>query len=220
MLSVPLVLALVRPFVKSSFSLAASRRVASHYGTDATVFGFGRPGPRPPLLTVMVGGVLGVVGVLAVMAVLRVAVLVRRLRGGGVRRVLVVVRVRGRVVVVVVVVGRRVLRHLAVVRVVAVELGLHRVRHLCCVVQVGRVGLVGDEGGLAGGRPLGRVAPLGGRLPPLASEDGAQDGAGRRVGACGVAAAAAAAAGGSVSRRGGSPPRVRTANDGPFHIAV
>lgn len=233
MLSVPLVLALVRPFVKVP-SLVASRRVASHYGTDATVFGFGRPGPRPPLLTVMVGGVLGVVGVLAVMAVLRVAVLVRRLRGGGVRRVLVVVRVRGRVVVVVVVVGRRVLRHLAVVRVVAVELGLHRVRHLCCVVQVGRVGLVGDEGGLAGGRPLGRVAPLGGRLPPLAAEDGAQDGAGRRVGAGGVAAAAAggvaaaaaaaaggvataaAAAGGSISRRGGSPPHVRTANDGPL----
>lgn len=118
----------------------------------------------------MVGGVLGVV--LAVMAVLRVAVLVRG-RPGGVRRVLVVVRVGRRVVVVVVVVGRRVLGHLAVVGVVAVELSLHRVHHLCRVVQVGGVGLVGDEGGVAGGR----VAPaLGGRLPPLAAEDGAQDG--------------------------------------------
>lgn len=163
----------------------------------------------------MVGGVLGVVGVLAVMAVLRVAVLVRRRRAGRVRRVLVVVRVGRRVVVVVVVVGRRVLRHLAVVGVVAVELSLHRVRHLCCVVQVGGVGLVGDEGGVAGGRAQGRVAPtLGGRFPPLASEDGAQDGGGGRVGAGGVATAAAT--GGSLSRRGGSPPRVRAANDGPL----
>lgn len=126
----------------------------------------------------MVGGVLGVVGVLAVMAVLRVAVLVRG-RARRVRRVLVVVRVGRWVVVVVVVVGRRVLRHLAVVGVVAVELSLHCVRHLCCVVQVGRVGLVGDESGVPSGRAHGRVAPtLGGRLSPLAAKDGAQDGGG------------------------------------------
>lgn len=91
---------------------------------------------------------------LAVMAVLRVGVLVR-VRGVG--RVLVVLRVGGRVVVVVVVVRRRVLRDLAVLGMVTVELGLPRVCYLCCVVQVGRVGLVGYEGGVTGRRE-GRVA--------------------------------------------------------------
>lgn len=85
-------------------------------------------------------------GMLAVMAVLRMAVLVCV---WGVGRVLVVLRVGRGVVVVVVVVGRRVLRHLAVVGVVAVVLGLHCVCYLCCVVQVGRVGLVGYESWVA-----------------------------------------------------------------------
>ena len=61
---------------------------------------------------------------------------------------LVVLRVGRRVVVVVVVVRRRVLWDLAVVGVVTVELGLHCVCYLCCVVQVGRVGLVGYESGV------------------------------------------------------------------------
>lgn len=86
---------------------------------------------------------------LAVMAVLRVAVLVC-VRGVG--RVLVVLRVGRGVVVVVVVVRRRVLWDLAVVGVVAVVLGLRWVCYLCCVVQVGRVGLVGYECGLTGRR--------------------------------------------------------------------
>lgn len=63
----------------------------------------------------------------------------------GVGRVLVVLRVGRGVVVVVVVVGRRVLWDLAEVGMVAVELGLHCMCYLCCVVQVGRVGLVGYE---------------------------------------------------------------------------
>lgn len=89
-------------------------------------------------------GVRRVVGMLTVVAVLWVRVLVR------VSRVLVELRVGGRVVVVVVVVGRWILRDLAVVGMVTVVLGLHRVCDLCCVVQVGRVGLVGYEGRVAG----------------------------------------------------------------------
>lgn len=92
-------------------------------------------------------GVRGVMGMLAVVAVLRVGVLVR-VRGVG--RVLVVLRVGRGVVVVVVVVRRWILRDLAVLGVVTVELGLHCVCYLCCVVQVGRVGLVGYESGLTG----------------------------------------------------------------------
>lgn len=108
---------------------------------------------------------------LAVVAVLGVRVLVPV---RGVSRVLVVLRVGGRVVVVVMVVGRRVLRDLAVVGMVSVVLGLHRVCDLCCVVQVGRVGLVGDEGRVTG-RGQGGVA-LGRRFPSLAAEKRPQDG--------------------------------------------
>lgn len=61
---------------------------------------------------------------------------------------LVVLRVGRGVVMVVVVVRRRVLWDLAVLGMVTVELGLHCVCYLCCVVQVGRVGLVGYESGL------------------------------------------------------------------------
>lgn len=89
---------------------------------------------------------------------------------------LVELRVGGRVVVVVVVVGRRVLRDLAVVGMVTVVRGLHRVRDLCCVVQVSRVGLVGDEGRVAG-RGQGGVA-LRGRFPSLAAKERPQDGRG------------------------------------------
>lgn len=62
---------------------------------------------------------------------------------------LVVLRVGGRLVVVVVVVRRGVLGDLAVLGVGRVE--LHCVCRLCCVMQVGGVGLVGNESGLAGG---------------------------------------------------------------------
>lgn len=61
---------------------------------------------------------------------------------------LVVLRVGRGVVVVMVVVRRRVLWDFAVLGMVTMELGLHCVRYLCCVVQVGRVGLVGYESGL------------------------------------------------------------------------
>lgn len=62
---------------------------------------------------------------------------------------LVVLRVGRGVVVVVVVVRWRVLWDLwAVVGMVTVELGLHAMCYLCCVVQVGRVGLVGYESGV------------------------------------------------------------------------
>lgn len=110
---------------------------------------------------------------LAVMAVLRVAVLVRGVRGVG--RVLVVLRVGRGVVVVVVVVRRRVLRDLAVVGVVAVVWGRPCVYRLCCVVQVGGVGLVRYEGGVAGRGGEGRVA-LGGRFASLAAKERPEDG--------------------------------------------
>ncbi|TNN49818.1 hypothetical protein EYF80_039972 [Liparis tanakae] len=113
-------------------SLRPSLRVgASHYGADATVFGFGSARRRPPLLPVVVRGVLRVrrvMGMLAVVGVLRMGLLLLLLlllllvRLGGVARVLVVLRVGGRVVVVVVVVRRRVLRDLAVLGMVGVEL--------------------------------------------------------------------------------------------------
>lgn len=82
---------------------------------------------------------------------------------------LVVLRVGGRVVVVVVVVRRRVLRDLAVLGMVAVVLDLHYVCCLCGVVQVGRVGLVGYEGGLTGGSIRG--VALGRRFASLAAKD-------------------------------------------------
>ena len=53
-------------------------------------------------------------------------------------------------VVVMVMVGGRVLLDLAVLGVVAVQLGLSWVDALCRVVEVGWVGLVGDEGGVTG----------------------------------------------------------------------
>lgn len=148
------------------------------------------------------------VGMLAVMAVLRVLVLVLVRVRGRVARVLVVLRVGRRVVVVVVVVRRRVLRDLAVLGMVAVE--LHCVCYLCCVVQVGRVGLVGYEGGLTAGRVERRVA-LGGRFASLAAEERPEDGSGCRVGDGGGVAAGCA-----LAWRGGSPARVWTANDGPL----
>lgn len=64
-------------------------------------------------------------------------------RVGAIAWVLVVLCVGGRVVMMMVVVRRWVLRHLAVLRVMRVVLGL------CRVVQVGRVGFVGDECGVA-----------------------------------------------------------------------
>lgn len=149
-------------------------------------------------------------GMLTVVAVLRVRVRVLVRGVWGVSRVLVELRVRGRVVVVVVVVGRRVLRDLAVVGMVTVVWGLHRVRDLCCVVQVGRVGLVGDEGRVAG-RGQGGVA-LRGRLPSLAAKERPQDGRGCWVWDGGVAAR------GALVWRGGSPARVGTANDGPLEV--
>lgn len=115
---------------------------ASHYGTDATVFGFGSARSRSCLLTVVVSNMLGVwrmMGMLAVMAVLWMGVLMCM---GGVGWVLVVLCVGRGVVVVMVVVGRRVLRDLTVVRMVTMDLGLHRMGYLCCVVQVGWVGFV------------------------------------------------------------------------------
>lgn len=72
---------------------------------------------------------------------------------GAIAWVLVVLRVGRGVVVVVVVVRRRVLWDLAVLGMVTVE--LHCMRYLCCVVQVGRVGLVGYESGLDSGRERG-----------------------------------------------------------------
>lgn len=63
---------------------------------------------------------------------------------------LVVLCVWRGVVVVMVVVGRGVLLGLDVLGVVTVELGL--CYGLCCVMEVGRVGLVGDEGGVTGWR--------------------------------------------------------------------
>ena len=100
---------------------------------------------------------------LTVVAVLRVCVCVR-----GVCWVLVVLCVRWGVVVVMVMVGGRVLLHLAVLGVVAVQLCLSRVDALCRVVEVGWVGLVGDEGGVTGRRNR-RVALRRG-LPSLAAE--------------------------------------------------
>lgn len=178
---------------------------ASHYGADATVFVFGSAAAmrRTRLLAVVVG-VGRVVRVLAVVAVLRVRGRVR-----GVSRVLVVLRVRRRVVVVVVVVRGRVLWGRAVLRVVGMVWGLRHV--LCClrrVVQVGRVGLVRYEGGVA--RRHQRGLALRRWLPSLAAEERPEDGRGRRVGEWGVAA------GGALPWRGGSPSRVRTANDGPL----
>ena len=150
-------------------------------------------------------GVWGVMGMLAVMAVLRVAVLVC-VRGVG--RVLVVLRVGRGVVVVVVVVRRRVLWDLAVVGVVAMVLGLRWVCYLCCVVQVGRVGLVGYECGVTG-RGERRVA-LGWRFASLAAKERPKDGGRCWVRDGGMAAWCA------LTWRGGSPARVRTANDGPL----
>lgn len=129
--------------VKSSSPRSSA---ASHHGADATVFVFGSAVRRTRLLTVVVG-VGRVVRVLAVVAVLRMRGRVR-----GVGRVQVVLRVRRRVVVVVVVVRRGVLRGRTVLGVVAVVLGLHHVCCLCRVVQVGRMGLVRYEGGVAAWR--------------------------------------------------------------------
>lgn len=120
---------------------------------------------------------------------------------------LVVLRVGRRVVVVVVVVRRGVLRDLAVLGVVTVE--LHRVRYLCCVVQVGRVDLVGYESGLTGRGERG--VALGGRFASLAAKERPKDGSRRRVRDGGLAAGGCA-----LTWRGGSPARVWTANDGPL----
>lgn len=149
-------------------------------------------------------GVRRVVGMLTVVAVLWVRVLVR------VSRVLVELRVGGRVVVVVVVVGRWILRDLAVVGMVTVVLGLHRVCDLCCVVQVGRVGLVGYEGRVAG-RGQRRVA-LRRWFPTLAAKKRPQDGSRCRVWDGGMAAW------GALVWRSGSSARVGTANDGPLEV--
>lgn len=133
------------------------------------MFGFGPARSRTRLLTVMVRSMLGVrcvMGMLAVMAVLRMGVLVC-MRGVG--RVLVVLRVGRGVVVVVVVVGRWVLWDLAEVGMVTVELGLHCMCYLCCVVQVGRVGLVGYESWVT--RRRKRRVALGWRFPSLAAKE-------------------------------------------------
>lgn len=137
----------------------------------------------------------------AVLRVRRVGLLLAVRRG---RVVLVwrVLQVGWRVIVVVVVVRRGVLGHVA-------ELGVmhgdRRVRlHPGGVVQVGGVRGVGDEGwvqGLRGG--------AGGLDPPGAKQRSEQ----RR----GVGQGLAAVAGRAVSVGGGSPPHVRTANDGPLH---
>lgn len=150
---------------------------------------------------------LGVMGMLTVVAVLWVRVLVRV---RGVRRELVELRVGGRVVVVVVVVGRWILGDLAVVGMVTVVLGLHCVCDLCCVVQVGRVGLVGYEGRVAG-RGQRRVA-LRRWFPTLAAKKRPQDGSRCRVWDGGVAAR------GALVWRSGSSARVGTANDGPLQM--
>lgn len=185
----------------SSFILGSP---ASHYGADATVFGLGSASSWTRLLAVVLWNVLGVLRVMGMLAV--VAVLWVR----GVGRVLVELREGGRVVVVVVVVGRWVLRDLAVVGMVTVVLGLHWVCDLCCVVQVGRVGLVGYEGGVAG-RGQRRVA-LRRRFPSLAAKKRPQDGCWCRVWDGG------GAAWGALVWRSGSSARVGTANDGPLEV--
>lgn len=85
-----------------------------------------------------------------------------------------VLRVGRGVVVVVVVVRRRVLWDLAELGMVTVELGLHCVCYLCCVVQVGWVGLVGYESGVTGRRQ--RRVGLGRRFAPLAAKERPEDG--------------------------------------------
>lgn len=102
------------------------------------------------------------------------------------------------------------MRDLAVVGMVTVVWGLHCVCDLCCVVQVGRVGLVGYEGRVAG-RGQRRVA-LRRWLPSLAAKKRAQDGSRCRVWDGGVATW------GALMWRGGSSARVRTANDGPLEV--
>ena len=69
----------VSPFGVSSrpSSLILLKSPASHYGTDATVFGLGSASSRTRRLAVMVWNMLGVVGMLTVVAVLWVRVLVR-----------------------------------------------------------------------------------------------------------------------------------------------
>lgn len=146
-----------------------------------------------------VGGVCRVAPV-AVLRVRRVGRLlaVRRRWVVLVRRVLQVGR---RVVVVVVVVRRRVLGHVAETAVVH---GDRRVRlRPGRVVQVGGVGGVGDEGGVQG-----LWGGAGGLHPPGAEQRSKQ----RR----GIGQGLAAVAGRAVSAGGGSPPHVRTANDGPL----
>lgn len=86
---------------------------------------------------------------------------------------LVVLRVGRRVKVVVVVVRRRVLWDLAVLGMVTLVLGRHSMC-LCCVVEVGWVGLVGYEGGLTGLRVRG--VALGWWFASLAAEKRPEDG--------------------------------------------
>lgn len=112
-----------------------------------------------------------------------------------------VLQVGRRVVVVVMVVRWRVLGHVA-------ELGVVNGHRRVClrpggVVQVGGVGGVGDQGGVHGLRGGA------GRLHPPASEQRPEQRGGAGQGL-------AAVAGRAVSAGGGSPPHVRTANDGPL----
>lgn len=109
---------------------------------------------------------------LAVMAVLRVGVL-ECVRGVG--WVLVVLRVGRGVVVVVVVVRRGILWDLAVLGMVTVM--LHCVHGLRRVMQVGRMGLVRYEGGVAWLRERG--VALRWRFPSLAAKERPEDGCGR-----------------------------------------
>lgn len=102
---------------------------------------------------------------------------------------------------------RGVLGHVAELGVVWVH-GDRRVRlHSGRVVQVARVRGVGDEGGVHGLR-----GGAGGLHPPGPKQRSEKRG--------GVGQGLATVTGRAVSAGGGSPPHVRTANDGAFHIAV
>lgn len=188
----------------------------SHHCADAAVLGLGAAGSlggwwrRAVVVGRAVSGVGGGVRWVAPvpmgpvrMSRVRLLLAVRRGRVVLVRWVLQVGR---RVVVVMVVIRGWVLGHVA-------ELGVVRVHghwsfrlHAGCVVQVGWVRGVGDESrvqlGLRGGA---------GRLhTPGAEQRSEQRG---RVGQ-----GLGAVTGWAVSAGGGSPPHVRTANDGALHL--
>lgn len=194
--------------VKSKFSHGPPPCTSDHR-TDATVLGLGAAGGLGGRWrgAVVVGPVSGMGRVCRVAPVAMRCVWVRRvgrLRLGRVVLVRRVLQVGRRVVVVVVMVRRGVLSHLA-------ELGVVRVRgcrRVCVrpgrVVQVGGVRGVGDEGGVQGLR-----GGAGGLHPPPGAEQRSEQRGG-------VGQGLAAVAGRAVSAGGGSPPHVRTANDGPL----